>query len=58
MKRIVFIVIIVLFALRAIAQIPYLTSGLYLNGAITTDNRLFLCSNTWWVRYRGGHDTY
>lgn len=36
----------------------YLTSGLYLNGAITPDNRLFWCSNTWWVRYRGGHDTY
>lgn len=34
----------------------YLTSGLYLNGAITPDNRLFWCSNTWWVRYRGGHD--
>lgn len=75
MKRIVFIVIIVLFALRAIAQIPYFAgtvgdgklygytslkgrSGLYLNGAITTDNRLFWCSNTWWVRYRGDHDTY
>ena len=94
MKRIVFIVIIVLFALRAIAQIPYFAGtvgdgklygytslkgrpGLNQQETYTTfqyglsshvdagidlytgpDNRLFWCSNTWWVRYRGGHDTY
>ena len=39
-------------------RFSYLTSGLYLNGAITADSRFFWCSNTWWTRYRGAHDTY
>lgn len=27
----------------------YLSSALYMNGAISKDNRLFWCSNTWWT---------
>ena len=29
-------------------KFSYLTSALYLNGAITSNERLFWCSNTWW----------
>lgn len=30
-------------------KFSYLTSALYMNGAITADGRLFWCTNTWWV---------
>lgn len=30
-------------------KFSYFTTGLYMNGAITNDSRLFWCSNTWWV---------
>jgi hypothetical protein len=30
-------------------KFSYLTSALYMNGAITKDGRLFWCSNTWWI---------
>ena len=39
-------------------KFSYLTSGLYLNGAITGDGRLFWCTNTWWVVNDGADDTY
>ncbi len=35
-------------------KFSYLTSALYLNGAITPDGNLFWCSNTWWIMNRGG----
>lgn len=39
-------------------KFSYLTSGLYLNGAITGDGRLFWCSNTWWIVNDGADDAY
>ena len=30
-------------------KFSYLTSALYLNGAITSNKRLFWCTNTWWI---------
>ena len=36
----------------------YLTSGLYLNGSLSKNNRLFWCTNTWWVANRGADDTF
>ena len=39
-------------------KFSYLTSGLYLNGAITGDEHLFWCTNTWWVVNDGADDTY
>jgi len=39
-------------------KFAYLTSGLYMNGAISPDSRLFWCTNTWWVINRGNDDTY
>ena len=38
-------------------RFSYLTSGLYLNGAISQDSRLFWCSNTWWILKDGADDT-
>ena len=38
-------------------KFSYLTSALYLNGAITRDNKLFWCSNTWWGVNRGSKNT-
>ena len=35
----------------------YLTSGLYMNGAISTDGNLFWCSNTWLGINKGVEDT-
>ena len=29
-------------------KFSYLTTALYMNGAITNDGKLFWCSNTWW----------
>ena len=37
-------------------KFSYLTSGLYLNGAITGDEHLFWCTNTWWVVNDGADD--
>ena len=39
-------------------RFSYLTSGLYLNGAITGDEHLFWCTNTWWVVNDGADDAY
>jgi hypothetical protein len=39
-------------------RFAYLTSALYMNGAITGDGRLFWCSNTWWIVNDGSDDTY
>ena len=39
-------------------KFSYLTSGLYLNGAITGDEHLFWCTNTWWVVNDGADDAY
>ena len=39
-------------------RFSYLTSGLYLNGAISQDSRLFWCSNTWWILKDGADDTF
>lgn len=36
----------------------YLTTGLYMNGALSSDSRLFWCSNSWWVATRGARATY
>lgn len=36
----------------------YLTSALYMNGAITADSRLFWCTNTWWVVNDGAPNTF
>lgn len=35
----------------------YLTSGLYMNGAISADEKLFWCSNTWIGTNKGVEDT-
>jgi len=39
-------------------RFSYLTSALYLNGAITHDGRLFWCSNTWWIVQNDTPNTY
>lgn len=39
-------------------KFSYLTSALYLNGAISSDGRLFWCTNTWWVVNDGAADSY
>ena len=39
-------------------KFSYLTSALYLNGAITSDSRLFWCTNTWWVVNRDAAPTF
>ena len=39
-------------------RFSYLTSGLYLNGALSHDSRLFWCTNTWWVVNKGATATY
>ena len=39
-------------------KFAYLTSALYLNGAITADGRLFWYTNTWWVVNDGADDAY
>jgi hypothetical protein len=36
----------------------YLTSALYLNGAISANGRLFWCTNTWWVVNHGSEYTF
>lgn len=39
-------------------KFSYLTSALYLNGALSTDGNLFWCTNTWWGVYKGADNTF
>ena len=39
-------------------RFAYLTSALYLNGAISSDGRLFWCTNTWWTVNDGSDNTF
>ena len=39
-------------------KFSYLTSALYMNGTITNDERLFWCTNTWWVVNRDATPSY
>jgi len=39
-------------------RFAYLTTALYLNGALTRDRRLFWCSNTFWVLDDEAPDSY
>ena len=36
----------------------YLTSALYMNGALTANGRLFWCTNTWWGVKKGADNTF
>lgn len=38
-------------------KFSYATAALYLNGQITTDGKLFWCSNTWWGINDGAENT-
>ena len=39
-------------------KFSYLTSALYMNGAIADDGNLFWCTNTWWVVNKGADNTF
>lgn len=39
-------------------KFSYLTSALYLNGALSKDSRFFWCTNTWWVVNRDKEYTF
>jgi len=39
-------------------KFSYLTSALYMNGAISADGRLFWCSNTWWIVNKDTDNTF
>ena len=39
-------------------RFAYLTSGLYMNGALSSDGSLFWCTNSWWVANKGADDTW
>lgn len=39
-------------------KFSYLTSALYMNGAISHDGNLFWCTNTWWIINRGADNTF
>jgi len=39
-------------------QFSYLTSALYLNGALSADGNLFWCTNTWWGVNKGADNTF
>lgn len=39
-------------------RFSYLTSALYLNGAISANGRLFWCTNTWWIVNDGSDNTF
>lgn len=39
-------------------KFSYLTSALYMNGAISADGRLFWCSNTWWIVNKDADNTF
>lgn len=45
------------FSLNDNFKFSYLTSGLYMNGNITANGRLFWCSNTWLTINDGSEDT-
>ena len=46
------------FDLNSSMKFSYLTSALYMNGAISNDGNLFWCTNTWWVVNKGASSTY
>lgn len=39
-------------------KFSYLTSALYMNGAISNDGNLFWCTNTWWGVNKGAENTF
>ena len=39
-------------------KFSYLTSALYLNGALSGNRRLFWCTNTWWCVKKGDDNTF
>lgn len=39
-------------------KFSYLTSALYLNGALSADGNLFWCTNTWWGVNKGADNTF
>ena len=39
-------------------KFSYLTSALYMNGALSSDGRLFWCTNTWWSVKNGDDNTF
>lgn len=39
-------------------RFSYVTTGLYMNGALRRDGSLFWCTNTWWVANRGADDDW
>jgi hypothetical protein len=39
-------------------KFSYLTSALYMNGALSSDGDLFWCTNTWWGVYKGSENTF
>jgi hypothetical protein len=39
-------------------KFSYLTSALYMNGAISNDGHLFWCTNTWWIVNEGADNTF
>lgn len=39
-------------------RFAYLTSGLYMNGALSSDGSLFWCTNSWWVANKDADDTW
>jgi len=46
------------FNLNGSFRFSYLTSALYMNGAISSDGRLFWCSNTWWIVRDAASNTF
>lgn len=39
-------------------KFSYLTSALYMNGALSGNRRLFWCTNTWWCVKKGDDNTF
>lgn len=46
------------FNLKDSFRFSYLTSALYLNGALTRNGRLFWCTNTWCIVNKGAKNTF
>lgn len=46
------------FNLNSSLKFSYLTSALYMNGAISADGRLFWAANTWWIVNDGAANTF
>ena len=42
----------------ALIRYAYLTSALYLNGAISSNGNPFWCTNTWWIVNKGAAYTF